>query len=81
MVAAIFGLLTRCPFVFGAGRTPLEIRPDMPIKSVGGPYELLWDVDGDLIAGKKGLLVGVDPGWVQVKDTFRPVIEAPEVRP
>jgi non-specific serine/threonine protein kinase len=77
MVGPVFALLTRCPFVFGAGRTPVEIRPDMPIKSVGGPYEILWDVDGELLAGKRNLLIGKDPGWVLVRDAFRPLIESP----
>ncbi len=77
MVNPVFALLTRCPFVFGAGRSPVEIRPDMPIRSVGGPYESLWDIDGHLVAGVPGRLVGVEPGWLQVKDSLRPVIEGP----
>lgn len=79
MVNPIFTLLSRCPFVFGAGRTPLEIRPDLPIRSVGGPYEALWDIDGHLVVGGTARLVGIGPPWLQVKESLRPLLEvAPE---
>jgi superfamily II DNA or RNA helicase len=76
MVAGVFNELTRCPFVFGAGRTPIEVRPDCVIRSVGGPYELIWDIDGELVAGQVARLVGEDPGWLLVRDVFRPVLAA-----
>jgi non-specific serine/threonine protein kinase len=77
MVSPVFALLARCPFVFGAGRTPIEIRPDLPIRSVGGPYEALWDIDGHLVVGGAARLVGVEPAWLQVKESLRPLIEVP----
>ncbi|MEB3283724.1 MAG: DEAD/DEAH box helicase [Candidatus Sericytochromatia bacterium] len=75
MVNPVFALLARCPFVFGAGRTALEIRPDLPIRSVGGPYEALWDIDGHLVAGSNVRLVGLEPPWLQVKESLRPLLE------
>ncbi|MEB3330627.1 MAG: SNF2-related protein [Candidatus Sericytochromatia bacterium] len=75
MVNPVFALLARCPFLFGAGRTPLELRPDQPIRSVGGPYELLWDIDGQLVTGAPTRLVGRDPAWLQVREALRPVVE------
>ncbi|HEY9722239.1 MAG TPA: SNF2-related protein [Oscillatoriaceae cyanobacterium] len=77
MVGPIFELLTRCPFLYGAGRTPIAIRPDQPVRDLSTPYESLWEVDGTLVAGKPGLLVGENPGWLQVKGAFRPLIEGP----
>ncbi|MEB3196664.1 MAG: DEAD/DEAH box helicase [Candidatus Sericytochromatia bacterium] len=77
MVNPVFAWLARSPFVFGAGRTPLEIRPDLPIRSVGGPYESLWDIEGQLVVGATARLVGAEPAWLQVRETMRPLLEVP----
>jgi superfamily II DNA or RNA helicase len=77
MIAPVFSALTRCPFVFSAGRSPVTIRPDQPVRDVSTPYETLWDVDGTVVAGNPRILIGAAPGWLQVKDAFRPLTEGP----
>ncbi|MFP5503589.1 MAG: SNF2-related protein, partial [Candidatus Sericytochromatia bacterium] len=79
MVTPVFNQLARCPFVFGAGRQPVQIRPDLPVKDLGGPYETLWAVDGEVVAGQPQRLIGDPAGpWLQWKETFRPLVPAPE---
>jgi superfamily II DNA or RNA helicase len=80
MVAPVLAALQKCPFVYGGGRQPIAIQPDRPLHSRRlSPWdaeELLSEEDGTPIPLPPGKLVGSDPAWILLEDSFRPVIEA-----
>lgn len=80
MVGPVLSLLRTSPFVFGGGRQPIAIQPDRPLHSrrlsPWDPEELLSEEDGTPIPLPPGRLVGSDPAWILMEDSFRPVIEA-----
>lgn len=85
MVGPVLAALRTCPFVFGGGRNPVSIQPDRPLHSRRlSPWdaeELVSEEDGTPIPLPPGRLVGQDPAWILLEDSFRPVIEAemPEI--
>lgn len=80
MVGPVLAALRSCPFVFGGGRQPIAIQPDRPLHSRRlSPWdaeELISEEDGTPIPLPPGRLVGSDPAWILLEDSFRPVIEA-----
>jgi superfamily II DNA or RNA helicase len=76
-VTPVLTLLRDSPFVFGAGRRPIEIRPDRPVRlrrlaSWQGD-DGVWELDGTLLKPIPGRIVGEAPAWVLIEDTLHPL--------
>lgn len=74
LLTKVLGMLRSCPFVYGEGRRPIEIRPDRPVvlhqvSTWASPA--LHEPDGTAITGS--ILVGGENPWVYVEGAFRPI--------
>ncbi len=74
LLSRILGMLRSCPFLYGEGRRPIEIRPDRPVvlyQVSTWTAPVLQEPDGTAIPG--AILVGGDDPWAFVEGAFRPV--------
>ncbi|HEY9900664.1 MAG TPA: SNF2-related protein [Pantanalinema sp.] len=67
------------PFVFGAGRKPIIVRPELVVRhrrlSSWHGDEGIWELEGAHHPVTPGRVVGDDPAWVMIEDAFYPFSE------